>query len=339
MFYEQPDARGLTPANPDLDTVTQVAVSIQTVDSALQATTFAETNDPNTPAGFASDKVANHRESTRKGILEGQPHNNVHGAMGGEAGLAFMVDFLSPVDPIFFLHHANLDRLWDVWTRRQTALRRPSLPEGADLTTWSDEQFLFFSNEQGKPATKTKAGEYASMDAFYYDYSPGSGEDQVPAVVASAAPQRRTMQRFGAQLSARSVGGAEAAGGVAEVPAEALKSRSADANPQVAEVTLNLTHDDAGRRFRVLVSAGGGQPVDAGAITVFGRHAHGPTTFTVPLPESVATAGAAGGNVPLDIRVVPLEASPTPSGADRRRSKAARTAAAPQVAAIQVRTN
>ena len=39
--------------------------------------------------------------------------------------IAFFADFLSPVDPIFFLHHANMDRLWDVWTRKQQALRLP----------------------------------------------------------------------------------------------------------------------------------------------------------------------------------------------------------------------
>src|SRR5262249_13522623 len=89
------------------------------------------------PAGFASATAASHNDQSREGILESQPHDNVHGAMGGATGNAFMVSFLSPVDPIFFLHHANLDRLWDVWTRRQAALGRPTLPQGADLATWS----------------------------------------------------------------------------------------------------------------------------------------------------------------------------------------------------------
>src|SRR5262249_56153548 len=81
-------------------------------------------------AGFASAKAASHNDQSREGILESQPHDNVHGAMGGAAGNAFMVSFLSPVDPIFFLHHGNLDRLWDVWTRRQAALARPTRPQG-----------------------------------------------------------------------------------------------------------------------------------------------------------------------------------------------------------------
>ena len=198
-----------------------------------------------------------------------------------------MVSFFSSVDPIFYLHHGNLDRLWDVWTRRQTALGRPTLPQGADLATWSNEQFLFFSNEKGQPVSKIKAGDYTTISAFDYDYSPGSSEDE-------------------------------------HVPAAALKAgTSPDAAPQVTEITLNLAHSDQGRRFRVLVSPGGGAaPVAAGAITVFGVPHHGPTTFTVPLPE----------NVPLDIRVVPIGPALGPAAARA-------VATPPQVTAIQVRTN
>ena len=59
-----------------------------------------------------------------------------------------MVALFSSVDPIFYLHHGNLDRLWDIWTRRQTALGRPALPQGADLAAWSNEPFLFFAADK-----------------------------------------------------------------------------------------------------------------------------------------------------------------------------------------------
>lgn len=343
MFYQQPDARGLTAANPDLDPGTKVAVSIATITSAVRTPTFAGSATGTDPAGFASAKAGNHNESTREGILESQPHDNVHGAMGGPSGNAFMVSFLSPVDPIFFLHHGNLDRLWDVWTRRQKALGRPTLPQGADLTTWSNEQFLFFSDEKGQPVSKTKASDYAETSAFDYDYSPGSGENLVPApgpVVATAAPV--STQRFSAQITSPSIGASERAGGVVQVPAATLQGSSPEASPTVAEITLNLGPTDAGRRFQVLVSpTGGGTPIEAGAITVFGHHAHpGLRTFTIPLPENVrAAAATAAGNVPLDIRVVPIEpaAGASATSAARRASRPA--GAAPQVNAIHVRTN
>ena len=41
--------------------------------------------------------------------LEGA-HNSIHGTMGGH-----MLAMTSPNDPIFFMHHANVDRLWAKW--------------------------------------------------------------------------------------------------------------------------------------------------------------------------------------------------------------------------------
>jgi tyrosinase len=46
--------------------------------------------------------------------LEGGPHNQVHNEIGGPNGT--MADIMiSPADPIFWLHHGNLDRLWSQW--------------------------------------------------------------------------------------------------------------------------------------------------------------------------------------------------------------------------------
>jgi hypothetical protein len=335
MFFEQPEARGLTLASPNLDQTTRATVSLPTIRSALRTANFAGSENGTDAAGFSSAKASSHNDQSREGILESQPHDNVHGAMGGPAGNAFMVSFLSPVDPIFFLHHANLDRLWDVWTRRQAALGRPTLPQGADLTTWSSEQFLFFSDSSGQPVSKTIAGDYAAMSVFDYDYSPGSGEEQVPATGTAVAALPAT-QVFSAQITSATIGAAVPAGGIAEVPAATLEAAAPEAPPRVAEVTLNLGPADQGRRFRVLVSpVGGGNPIEAGGITIFSHHVHGPTTFTVPLPENLAVTAAAGANIPLDIRVVPLEQAPGAAPSTRLRA----TATSPQVAKITVRTS
>jgi tyrosinase len=42
--------------------------------------------------------------------VETQPHNTLHNIVGG-----VMADMQSPIDPIFWLHHANVDRLWVAW--------------------------------------------------------------------------------------------------------------------------------------------------------------------------------------------------------------------------------
>ena len=63
--------------------------------------------------------------------LELGPHNDVHVAVGGT-----MATSSSPADPLFWLHHANLDRLWSRWQAgnpkakpalARTVLQPPSL--------------------------------------------------------------------------------------------------------------------------------------------------------------------------------------------------------------------
>jgi tyrosinase len=51
------------------------------------------------------------RASGRKTKLESEPHDYLHGAVGGDMG----DPTISPKDPIFYLHHCNIDRLWDLW--------------------------------------------------------------------------------------------------------------------------------------------------------------------------------------------------------------------------------
>ena len=51
----------------------------------------------------------------RAGELESNPHNPVHVMVGGFEG-GFMSDFnLAGLDPLFWLHHCNIDRLWEAW--------------------------------------------------------------------------------------------------------------------------------------------------------------------------------------------------------------------------------
>ncbi|MBE1507936.1 tyrosinase family protein [Rhizobium viscosum] len=73
------------------------------------------------------------------GVLETQPHGPVHVLVGGgfkgnglsqdplEIGWMTNPD-TAALDPIFWLHHANIDRLWNVWLRQK---RRPN--DSADV--------------------------------------------------------------------------------------------------------------------------------------------------------------------------------------------------------------
>lgn len=62
-----------------------------------------------------SSTVINFQRNTNNAFetsIESKPHNPVHNLIGGE-----MANMTSPRDPIFFLHHANIDRLWNAWVQ------------------------------------------------------------------------------------------------------------------------------------------------------------------------------------------------------------------------------
>jgi tyrosinase len=71
----------------------------------------------------------NHAAQRAPGWLEQKPHNYVHGDVGGrdQAGVGLMSDpDTAALDPIFWVHHANIDRLWDVWLARDAANKNPA---------------------------------------------------------------------------------------------------------------------------------------------------------------------------------------------------------------------
>ena len=309
MFFTPADARSLTAANPDFDLVTKKAVSLSTLKSAIAAKVFV---DATTPAnGFGSFKATQHSEGTGSDILESQPHNNVHNDVGG-----FMGDFLSPVDPIFFMHHANIDRLWDVWTRKQQKLHAPTLPTGPNLAPWQGEPFLFYIDSDGKPVSKNTAGDYATIGQFDYDYAPGSGDQFIPKTTLAAAAVAPMVAALSlkAAVSASDLALGQGAQAQVTVPESAL--RTADGGPELsARVSVEFPPNARGARLHVLVNPPVGalfippsSPHHAGTIRAFGAPHHGPSTFVVPLTDAVRTLrerGILNPTEPLRIVVVP----------------------------------
>jgi tyrosinase len=118
----------------------------------------------------------------------GTLHNQVHGYVGGVTGVGpdggslmgtMAVPLASPNDPIFFLHHANIDRLWFEW--QKTHGDDPYRPRGAHF----GEEFP--GNEIDSPMRPwtTTPREMASAAVLGYTYAaPG-------ATKASTARRRR----------------------------------------------------------------------------------------------------------------------------------------------------
>jgi tyrosinase len=71
------------------------------------------------PAGIASfggPRTGFHHPAGPAGTLERVPHGSIHNRVGG--GLWMSGFNTAALDPIFWLHHCNLDRLWEVWRKR-----------------------------------------------------------------------------------------------------------------------------------------------------------------------------------------------------------------------------
>ncbi len=104
-----------------------VVVSDNASDSARLIRRFAERSDapqlpendvavPFTSNSFRDALGASNYEQLRA-ISEGDHHNLVHRWVAGN-----MVQAASPNDPVFFMHHANIDRMWTIWQETNPGL-------------------------------------------------------------------------------------------------------------------------------------------------------------------------------------------------------------------------
>ncbi len=71
--------------------------------------------------------VAAFADATRDGdtyesIVEENPHGEVHDAIGGDMGAVPT----AAADPVFWVHHCNVDRLWSAWLAAGAGRRMPS---------------------------------------------------------------------------------------------------------------------------------------------------------------------------------------------------------------------
>ncbi|HWO22471.1 MAG TPA: tyrosinase family protein [Kofleriaceae bacterium] len=307
-YAETARARFLTAGNPDLDKATADTCSQSVIDAGLEPTEFY---NEDITLSFTSTRTATHTSmpngSTSFSILEGQPHNHVHNYIGGvgpwdPGPYGNMTNFLSPVDPIFFLHHANMDRLWAEWTAKQQQLGLPILPTGDDLAALSNDPFLFFVRADGSFVLDGKAGDYLSTDRFGYAYA---------APTAPTPPRQVAAARKAAPIKATVVSGVAAV----ELPAP---SAAEVTRPVVVALTLARPADSNARQFDVLVnapadvtSADVGSPYYGGSIAFFGPPMHGmahDATFVLrlhPKARALTEQATTRGPLKLQLRLVP----------------------------------
>ena len=128
--------------NPLFDntrTATQTSVASASVVGASNITNniLSETNF----ILFASAQATAQNQNIQYGVLEGGPHNYIHGFVGGDMG-----NYMSPLDPVFWCHHNMIECLWVDWNINKGNAN-------TNDTNWSNFTFSDFVDADGNPVS------------------------------------------------------------------------------------------------------------------------------------------------------------------------------------------
>jgi tyrosinase len=180
--------------------------------------------------GFGGIDTGFEHGGTKHGDIESQPHDQVHGLVGGEKmfpqvsqrplpGL-MSAPMTAGLDPIFWLHHANIDRLWQSWRlsdHRNIDPEESSWKKGP--ASHGKHQFVV-PLPDGSPwvYTPQQMSDFAHIGYTYSDFSPAGAPLAVVASVtaaptgaaAMAKPTGAAIEVVGASTQALAVAGSGA---------------------------------------------------------------------------------------------------------------------------------
>ena len=111
-----------------------------------------------------------------------QLHNRVHLWVGGN-----MAPMTSPNDPVFFLHHCFVDKIWADWQSVQSAENPEAAPHYAPELNGPPGHNL---DDQLKPWTR-RVRDVLGIADLGYAYEPASGESALMSTIADAIRNRR----------------------------------------------------------------------------------------------------------------------------------------------------
>lgn len=136
-------------------------------DTCLQNTLYTGTNAGTAWPGFGGpDSHGFEHGGAEHGNMEANPHDLVHGYVGGVSGQVggIMGDpGTAALDPIFYLHHCNIDRMWAGWNDAANAN-----PQEADWRNGPARQFVM--PMPGSEPWVYTPGEMQSLSGLNYVY-------------------------------------------------------------------------------------------------------------------------------------------------------------------------
>ena len=268
---------------------------------SLHALTFKKFSGaaPGAPTGFGGPVTGFHTGGGPSGGLENIPHNRIHTQIGGSNGFMSFPS-TAALDPIFWLHHCNIDRLWEVWRNQAgqgTDFKNPT------TANWLSDVTFNMHDGDGKAFTYVSADVLDTtrfMHGYKYDKVP---VPQAPALETLEVAMAAADEHGQPELAGASQGGPVTLEGTVtkiDVPLVAktkTKSflESTIPTPQHVYLSLeNITGVGAPGDYRVYLDMpGAGQPpVLAGVLTTFGLER---------ASDSARTHGGSGLNHVFDI--------------------------------------
>ena len=120
------------------------------------------------PADVAYDIASSPINFTTASEYFEHPHGVVHVRVGGQIRPDKSGWMTNPAtaaqDPIFWLHHANMDRLWSLWLAQGSGRSSP-----IDDRDWRQKQFIFF-DENGHEVRMTGCEVLRASEQLNYSY-------------------------------------------------------------------------------------------------------------------------------------------------------------------------
>jgi polyphenol oxidase len=222
------------------------------------------------------------------GSLEWGIHGSVHNWTGTQTDSAIdMGNLLTAArDPIFFAHHGNIDRLWDVWKSK-------SSHKNYSQSEWLDHRWEFY--DENSVLTSISIGDVLDHEnSLRYRYEPPK-----PPIFPGALTARLSINPEAlSQLQAL----AEPQG-----PPQVLHITGINVPPQnnaVIQVLLNDS-DAAGTP----AAASTGSLVGTFSSIARGPHTHRPFSVALPITQTIAAELAKGD---AQIRLVPVAGTAKP---------------------------
>lgn len=123
-------------------------------------------------------------------ITESRPHNLVHNLIGGSMASIR----ISPRDPVFWVHHANIDRLWVAWLNAGGGRKEPLTTN----TYWSGNLY-YGPAVAGMPRVWT--ADTTTYLGYQYDNETMPTQSTSSAMAASALATGATPQRPATRVS------------------------------------------------------------------------------------------------------------------------------------------